>query len=71
MKQLLNKLICSAFGHKATSVYEERLRRNNGNMWSRKGGKKRVEHRYVLGSYEKCERCGTKLSNFRRLYRWF
>lgn len=62
------KKTCEKDGHSASFVYEWRLRKRGGsNNWSRKGGKRRPDYRYVLGGYYVCDRCGKKLSNFERI----
>lgn len=55
---------CDWFGHQPVTVIEERWR-GKQNILNRKGGKPRKGGHYVTGYYEKCARCGKKLSNFK------
>lgn len=59
--------LCEWFGHKPVTVIEERWR-GKQNILNRKGGKSRKGGHYVTGRYEKCVRCGKKLSNFERCW---
>lgn len=52
---------CDWFGHQPVTVIEERWR-GKQNILNRKGGKPRKGGHYVTGYYEKCARCGKKLS---------
>lgn len=58
---------CDWFGHQPVTVIEERWR-GKQNILSRKGGKPRKGGHYVTGQYQKCRRCGKKLSNFERCW---
>ena len=67
-KSLIRKwrqTLCDWFGHQPVKVIEERWR-GKQNILNRKGGKSRKGGHYVTGYYEKCARCGKKLSNFKR-----
>lgn len=57
--------LCDWFGHQPVTVIEERWR-GKQNILNRKGGKPRKGGHYVTGQYQKCRRCGKKLSNFER-----
>ena len=62
-----NNKLCEWFGHKPVTVIEERCRGAQFSL-SRKGGKKRKSGHWVTGTYQKCSRCGKKLSNFQRCW---
>lgn len=62
-----NSKLCEWFGHKPVTVMEERCRGAQFSL-SRKGGKKRKSGHWVTGTYQKCSRCGKKLSNFQRCW---
>ena len=62
-----NNKLCEWFGHKPVTVMEERCRGAQFSL-SRKGGKKRKSGHWVTGTYQKCSRCGKKLSNFQRCW---
>lgn len=69
-KSLIRKwrqTLCDWFGHQPVTVIEERWR-GKQNILSRKGGKPRKGGHYVTGHYQKCRRCGKKLSNFARCW---
>lgn len=59
--------LCDWFGHQPVIVIEERWR-GKQNILNRKGGKSRKGGHYVTGYYQKCRRCGKKLSNFERCW---
>lgn len=59
--------LCDWFGHQPVTVLEERWR-GKQNILNRKGGKKRGGGHYVQEHYQKCRRCGKKLSNFERCW---
>lgn len=58
---------CDWFGHQPVTVIEDRWR-GKQNILNRKGGKSRKGGHYVTGHYQKCRRCGKKLSNFERCW---
>ena len=58
---------CDWFGHQPVTVIEDRWR-GKRNILNRKGGKSRKGGHYVTGQYQKCRRCGKKLSNFERCW---
>lgn len=59
---------CKKGRHKKVLKFEYRLRTSGANRWGRKkGGSRRLDARYVLGSYWVCSRCGKKLSGFKRV----
>ena len=58
---------CDWFGHQPVTVIEERWR-GKQNILNRKGGEPRKGGHYVTGQYQKCRRCGKKLSNFERCW---
>lgn len=60
----LNKKICMLIGHKLVTVIEARWRETY--LASHKSGKKRRHGHWVAGNFQKCARCGKKLSNFKR-----
>lgn len=69
-KSLIRKwrqTLCDWFGHQPVIVIEERWR-GKQNILNRKGGKSRKGGHYVTGYYQKCRRCGKKLSNFERCW---
>lgn len=69
-KSLIRKwrqTLCDWFGHQPVTVLEERWR-GKQNILNRKGGKSRKGGHYVTGRYQKCRRCGKKLSNFERCW---
>lgn len=59
--------LCDWFGHQSVTVLEERWR-GKQNILNRKGGKPRKGGHYVTGRYQKCRRCGKKLSNFEKCW---
>lgn len=61
----IKEFICKIFGHKIALVMESRYHNSRGSYTT----KKKYEYNLVLGTYVECERCGKKLSDFKRIKR--
>lgn len=71
IRNKINIIVCNLFGHRRVIVHEQRIRhrnKHNKRVNRRKGGGKKLNIAYVSGYYFKCNRCGRKLSRFRRDY---
>ena len=65
----ISRLTCKLFGHKVVYVFQDRYRGfTNHSCLNRKGGRRSNNGKYVGGFVTHCDRCGKKVSNFKRIW---